>query len=107
MTSVLNTALAGMARNQRGVEVVANNIANVNTDEFRAQHYDGASGTTGPRYDEPVDKTSLESNGKPPSDVDLATELIDLKRFQVGYDANAAVIGTADRMTGELLDLLA
>jgi flagellar hook protein FlgE len=32
---------------------------------------------------------------------------VNLKKFEIGYRASGAVFSTADRMTGELLDLLA
>ena len=106
MTSVLNIALTGLHHNRRGMETVAQNIANVNTDGHRAQRYDPASGSTRPRYDEPVLDDGADLDLLPPSDVDLATEFVDLKRYQIGYRANAVLITAADRLTGELLDLL-
>ena len=103
MTSVFNIALTGMQHNLRSVETSARNIANVNTDGYRAQRYDPATGTTGPRYDEPASTGNAQS----PSDVDLATELVEIKRHEIGYRANAVVIVAADRMMGDLLDVLA
>ncbi len=102
MTSVLNIALTGMRHNLRSVETSARNIANLNTDGYRAQRYDPASGTTRPRNDEPVSTGDSES----PSDVDLATELVEIKRHEIGYRANAIMIVAADRMMGDLLDVL-
>ncbi|MFQ5501551.1 MAG: flagellar basal body protein, partial [Phycisphaerae bacterium] len=46
MTSVLNIALGGMHRNQRAVEVSARNVANVNTDGYRALRYNLRTNTT-------------------------------------------------------------
>lgn len=106
MTSVMNIALGGMNRNAIGVATVANNVANVGTDGYRAQRYDQATGTTSPRYDDApavVDPAS----GVAPSDVDLATELVDMKSLEVGYQANVAVLKIAQDMNGALLDLLA
>ncbi len=107
MLSALDTALGGLQRNTRGVEVVAHNIANVNTDGFRSQRYDSASDSITPRFEPAAYRDELAADGPTPSDVDLATELVALKRYEYGYRANVAVIVTADRMMGSLLDLFA
>ena len=101
MYSVLDTALSGLRRHEHGIQTVANNIANVNTDGYRAQRYDVASDSTRDRY-EPGDHNV---NEPAPSDVDLATEIVDLKRYEVGYAANAAVVRVADHLLGTLLDI--
>ncbi len=107
MTSVMNIALGGLQRNARGVEVVAENIANVNTDGFRARRYDPGSDSVTLRYDAQPDAAGPDQEALPPSDVDLATEFVNLKKFEIGYRASGIVFWVADRMTGELLDLLA
>ena len=103
MLPVMQTALAGIRSSQRGLQVVANNVANVNTDGYRAQRYDPASGEVRPRHGPPPpvpDDVDL-----PPSDVDLAEELIDLKRYALGVRASIRVIEVADNMLGRLLDI--
>lgn len=107
MTSVLNIALGGMHRNQRAVEVSARNVANVNTDGYRALRYNPRTNTTTPRYEPRDDAGTPDPDAVPPSDVDLATEFVAIKQSEIGYRANAAVILVADRMAGDLLDLLA
>ncbi len=107
MLSALDTALGGLQRNERGFQVVANNIANVNTDGFRAQRYHPASDTVSDRYEPSGPAAGVDPDAPPPSDVDLATEFVAMKRNEVGYRANTAVILTADRMMGALLDLFA
>jgi flagellar hook protein FlgE len=101
----MNIALTGMSRNMRSIETAARNVANVNTDGYRAQRYDPASGTTRPRYDDPVPDDGADPETLLPSDVDLTTELVDIKRYEIGYRANAVVLVVADRMAGELLDM--
>ena len=100
MISALNSALGGLARSTAGVNVAAHNIANLNTDGFRAQRLDSA-GNVRPRNEAPPPEVADRS------DVDLAEELIDMKVHEHGFKANINVLKAADRMNGELLDLLA
>ena len=99
MISAMQSALGGISRATAGVAVAANNIANVNTEGYRAQRQDSA-GNLRPRQD--------TANAPEPaaSDVDLAEEAIDMKRHEAGLKASVAVARVADRMTGEMLDLL-
>ncbi|UCG32372.1 MAG: hypothetical protein JSU68_11975 [Phycisphaerales bacterium] len=100
----MQTALAGIRSSQRGLQVVANNVANVNTDGYRAQRYDSASGEVRPRHDPPPPVP--EDADLPPSDVDLAEELIDLKRYELGVRASIRAIEVADNMLGRLFDIV-
>lgn len=101
----MNIALTGMNRNLLSMETAARNVANVNTDGYRAQRYDPATGTTRPRYDDPVPDDGADPDTLLPSDVDLATELVDIKRHEIGYRTNVVVLAVADRMAGALLDV--
>ena len=103
MLSAMWAALSGMQSNQRGLEVVAHNLANTNTAGYRAQRHDPGSGQVRPRHGEV--EWPPEEAGPPPSDVDLAEELVDLKRYELGMRANAKVIEVADDMLGRLLDV--
>ena len=107
MTSLMNIALSGMHRNYGGLTTAANNVANVNTRGYRAQRYDAATGTTSPRYETTPRSADTDADAPPASDVDLATEFVDIKLHEIGYRANATVIHVADRLSGEVLDLLA
>lgn len=91
------TGLAGLHAAERGVLAAAGNIANLNTEGYRARRSDGT-----PRHDGPQ---RTDAAGNTPSDVDLAEELIELKRHTTGYRASAAVIKSADRTLGSLLDI--
>ena len=106
MTAAMNIALQGLGRNAQGVRVVAHNIANVDTQGYRSQRYNPATNSTTSRYPEPPSGGDLEAIGEVPSDVDLATEFIELKRFEIGYRASGTVLVVADQLIGELLDLL-
>ncbi len=107
MTSLMNIALGGMHRAVGGLTTAANNVANVNTDGYRAQRFDAATGTTSPRYESQPPSPDTYDGTQQASDVDLATEFVDIKLNEVGYRANATVINVADNLSGELLDLLA
>jgi flagellar basal-body rod protein FlgC len=100
MLSAVQTALGGISRASAGVAAAANNVANLNTDGYRAQRLDSA-GNSRPRHD-----TSVAPDPAP-SDVDLAEEAVDMKRHEMSFRANVAAARVADRMNGELLDLLA
>ncbi|MBN1341067.1 MAG: hypothetical protein JXQ73_00200 [Phycisphaerae bacterium] len=107
MTSVMHTALGGMLRNQKGLEVTAQNIANVNTDGYRAQRVDGATGQVSPASDLPPERPEDWPESHPYNDVDLTRELVHMKTYEIGYTANAKVVATTDRLLGELMDTLA
>lgn len=104
MLSALQSAIRGIQSNQRGLDTVANNVANLNTDGYRAQRYDAGSDSVSPRHDEPLPEA--EGDGAVPSDVELAEEIVDLKRYELGVRANAKVVQVSDRVTGTLLDIL-
>ena len=100
MISALNSALGGLARSTAGINVAAHNIANLNTDGFRAQRLDSVGNVRARREPPPPEVADR-------SDVDLAEELISMKVHETSFKANINVLKAADRMNGELLDLLA
>ena len=106
MTTILNTAAMGMWNSLRSIETIAGNVANVNTDGYRAQRYDAATGTTTPRHEARPPSDDPDTVAPPASDVDLATEFVDMNRHEIGYRANAVLVTVADQMLGELLDVL-
>lgn len=107
MTTIFDTASAGLRRSTRAVETIAQNVANAETEGYHAQRYDGGMDAVVPRA---ASDRGRASSGvqevETPSDVDLAAEFIDLRRQQVAYDANAALVRVGDQMLGELLDLI-
>ena len=100
MISALSAAQAGLSRSSASIAVAAHNVANLNTDGFRAQRLGGA-GNLEPRRDTPP------AADIPGSDVDLTEEIVDMKLNEKAFRANVAVLRTANRMSGELLDILA
>jgi len=96
--------------------VTANNIANVNTEEFkksRATMIEGVNGgvevdvekvnTPGHRYQELRGDQMVE---KETSNVNLEEELPDLMVTQRTYEANLKILQTRDKMLGSMLDII-
>jgi flagellar basal-body rod protein FlgC len=116
MLPSINSALSALQAYKKSMGVTANNIANVNTDEFkksRATMKEGINGgvevqvdrvnTPGHRYQ------ALEGNQmveKETSNVNLEEEIPDLMITQRTYEANLKVLQTQDRMLGAMLDIL-
>ena len=104
MLSALFGAIQGINANLRGVDAVARNVANLNTDGYRAQRYDPGTDSFEPRHERPLGES--DNPGPHGSDVELAEEFVDLMRYELGVRANVQVIRVSDRLTGELLDIV-
>ena len=116
MIASVNSTLSALQAYKKSMGVTANNIANVNTEEFkksRATMKEGANGgvevavskinTPGHHYQE------LEGDqmvAKETSNVNLEEELPDLMVTQRTYEANLKVLQTQDKMLGTMLDIL-
>jgi flagellar basal-body rod protein FlgC len=109
LMDVLSIGGSGMNAAMTQLNVTANNIANLNTPGYQSQGVDlvslsqggvGVGGITTDTTPGPVDPT-----GKEQSNVDLASQSIDLMREKTLYDANAAVVRTGNQMLGSLLDM--
>ena len=98
------------------MNVTANNIANVNTEEFKkssAVMIEGVNGgvevnvekvnTPGHRYQELQGDQMVE---KETSNVNLEEELPDLMVTQRTYEANLKVLQTRDKILGSMLDII-
>ena len=98
------------------MRVTANNIANVDTEEFkksRATMKEGLNGgvevdvqkvnTPGHRYQELQGDQMVE---KETSNVNLEEELPDLMQTKRTYEANLKVLQTRDKMLGSMLDII-
>ena len=108
MSSTMSISLSGMQAASAMLNVTANNIANLNTPGFNPSRADlvelsgGGVGVTGTSFENnPQTASSTQT-----SNVDLPTEMVNLKLSQTLYDANAMVLKTADQMTGTLLNVL-
>ena len=115
MISAVNSAISALQVNKTRLGVTADNIANVNTDEFkksRAIQKEGSNGdvqvniervnTPGHRYQELEGNQLVEKEG---SNVSLEEEVPELMVTQRTYEANLKVVQTHDKMLGTLLDI--
>ncbi len=115
IASVGNTLSALQAHRTR-MGVTADNIANVNTDEFkksRAVLKEGANGdvlvdiqrvnTPGQPYRELIEDRMVD---KETSNVSLEEEIPDMMVTRRVYEANLNVLKTRDKMLGTVLDIL-
>lgn len=103
---VLSTGLAGVRAASLGIANTANNVANVNSADFKAKRLDFedlAQGGVGPA----ALRESPEPRDGQGSNVDLATELINLQAQSGAYRANLKVIQTAEEILGTTLDMKA
>lgn len=91
--------------------VSANNIANVNTDGFRASSVALESGPG----DRGVEVAAIRESTVPgaviegveTSNVDVGREMVDMIRTGHAFSANTAVIRASEEMTGHLLNMVA
>jgi flagellar hook protein FlgE len=100
-----SAAISGVQASMFRQDVSANDIANINT-----PGYEQAT----PRQTETLPSGTRVSSlaktpnaGNPLSSTDLATEAVEQKTNKATLSANLAVLKTQDRMTGELIDLIA
>lgn len=102
------SALSALSTQQ---EVTANNVANVNSDGFKASSVAFESGpegqgvrvgaiqestTSGPQIDE------VEG-----SNTDIGREMVDMITTSRAFSANAAAVRVSEQMTGHLLNMIA
>ena len=116
MIPSLNSTLSALQAYKSSMGVTANNIANVNTEEFkksRATMKEGVNGNVKVEIDKVITPGNryqvLEGNQmveKETSNVNLEEELPDLMITQRTYEANLKVLQTQDKMLGATLDIL-
>jgi flagellar basal body rod protein FlgG len=113
MISGISSSLSGLAAFSRKLTVSANNVANVNTDEYKktvATITEDKNGlpelntekieTPGPVIQE-TDSVLREL-----SNVELAQEFPRMMISQRGYEANIKALKVQDEMIGTLLDMI-
>lgn len=101
------------AMNSLGVaqQVSANNIANVNTDGFKASSVALESGP----HDQGVRVAAIQEsstpgavvNGVETSNTDIGNEMVDMIQTGHAFSANVASIRASEEMTGHLLNMIA
>ncbi len=113
VSSIYNSAQAIQAFGT-GTAVTANNVANVESDDFKSSRAVMNEG------DNSGVKVSLSRNSsqgplvpqddgstKELSNTDLATEFTNMIHFQSGYDANIKAVQAADEMKGTVISMIA
>jgi len=114
MAIAFNTALTGLRAFDIKLDVNANNLANVNTDGFKASRVNmkeyaqgGVQATTQQTTLPGISLGTNEKTGQErmSSNVNTAEQLVDQIVTQYDYKANALTVKTADKMQQTLLDL--
>ena len=116
MLTGMNTALSALGAYLRKLDVTANNIANVNTTDFKKSRTEFEETDRG-GVTVSISRVETPGNPLPPdeilagdhqmSNVGLEEELVDLITTQYGFEANAKTLQTQEELQGTLLDILA
>ena len=109
LSSLASIASSGLRVEARRLEQSAANVANVNTDGYEARRVESRSrpngGVTAAVYSRHGLPASPDGNATPvPSTTDLADERVTQLSSLRAFQANIAVLRTADAMLGELVD---
>lgn len=92
-------------------QVSANNVANVNTDGFKASSVALESGPEGQgvRVSDISESSASDAmvDGVETSNTDLGTEMVDMMTTSRAFSANVAAIRVSEQMTGHLLNMIA
>ncbi len=102
----VSVSLAGMNAATLGVAVVANNVANANSKDYKAKRVDFqevSGGGVKPSGLHESDETVLAGG----SNVDLTTEFTSLLAFADSYKINAKVLELQKERLGTVLDMKA
>jgi flagellar hook protein FlgE len=103
---VLGLALSGLRASSVGLNVRANNVANQQTDGFKAKRVDlVAEASGGVRVSGLSEDPTPAGSGT--SNVDLASETVQGMGFELMYKANLKVLKSADELMQATLDLKA
>jgi flagellar basal-body rod protein FlgC len=125
----INLGLSALGAYTTRARVSANNIANVNTDGFKASRADLETGPDGqgvrvsriaedtsagpmvqslvPTADPLTGRIETETQWVEGSNTDIPREMVNLMTSERAYAANAATIRTWDEMVGTVLDEIA
>ncbi|MGC4096983.1 MAG: flagellar basal body rod C-terminal domain-containing protein [Nitrospira sp.] len=115
MISAIHTAFSGLTAVGKQVEVVAHNVANVNTDGFkksRTEFVEIPSGGVLPvveKDDSSGPSVLRDAGGKQTmaelSNVDLGEEAVQQIVAQRSFEANLQTVRTGDALLGSILDI--
>lgn len=112
----VSNALSALNAFRKKMDVTANNIANVNTDNFKKNRVNIQEGSSGgaqtniqqintPGYPKQVYQDDALVEVESPN-VDLAEELPELVVTKAGFSANLETVSTQNQVLGSLLDIL-
>ncbi len=116
MPQAINTALSALGAFLRKQDVTADNIANVNTNDFKKRQAllketapEGVTVTisTVDAPGSPLPPDEIFGKGREMSNVSLEEEFVDLILNARGFEANLKTIEAEEEMSGTLLDILA
>ena len=115
MISAIHTALSGLAAFGKQIEVVAHNVANVNTDGFKGSKTEFVEVPTGGvlpvvEKDDSSGPTVLRERGGSQamvelSNVDLGEEAVQQIVAQRSFEANLQTLRAGDALLGSILDI--
>jgi flagellar hook protein FlgE len=103
---VVGIALTGLRASGAGLAVQANNVANQQSDGFKAKRVDLVAEASGGVRVSGVSEDPTPA-GPGASNVDLATETVQGMGYDVMYKANLKVLKSADELMRATLDLKA
>ncbi|MGE4298983.1 MAG: flagellar basal body rod C-terminal domain-containing protein [Desulfovibrionaceae bacterium] len=116
--SDMDASVSALQATATAQQVTAHNVANVNTDGFKASRTEFATGPDGQGVRAEVSQTtspgpavvtdwSGDAQAVEASNTDVAVESVAMMRHETTYAANAAAIRTQDEMSGTVIDLMA
>ena len=100
----LSVSLAGMSAATQGVAVVANNVANANSKDYKAKRLDFEDVREGGVNPSGLSESS-EMSAPGGSNVDLATEFVNLITYKDAYKANAKMLEVQQEILGTVMDM--
>lgn len=116
MISAISSSISALSAFGKKLGVIANNIANVNTEGFKKSRAILKEGPNGGvqvsinRINSPgypiMEEGTGEMTDRETSNVDLTEEIPQLLLTRRGYQANVKTIKTQDEMLGTLIDIL-
>jgi len=110
INGIFSTSLSGFNAAGAIINTAASNIANLDTNGYKSRRAnltnapDNAGVQVVSITADPM-PIGTDDQGEELSNVDLPTDIVNLKLGDILYNANAAVLRVADQMTGTLLDI--
>ena len=116
MVSPVHSSISAVNAFSKKMQVTANNVANVNTDEFKKSRVTMSEGRSGgveadiSKVDTPGYPKQITEDGQvkevESSNVDLTEEMTESMSTQHAQEANLKAIKVQDEMVGTLLDTI-